>query len=75
MCTAQSGAGDLGPGQLGSYDHVLIQAPARLQAVTNPAWNGHCAIRVEVQPGDGDDTTSDRDEMTGTGTLWPSGTP
>ncbi len=72
-CHSARGFGDLTALQLGSYDHAGIQAPNRLQAVTTPSFAGKCAIRIEVRPGDLGGSGTDRDEITGTRTLWHNG--
>ncbi len=72
-CRSPTGVGDLAVSQLGSYNHELIQAPDRLQAVRAPTFAGSCSIRVQVDPGDIDSNQTDRAEITGTSTRWHNG--
>ncbi|MGA9875031.1 MAG: heparin lyase I family protein [Solirubrobacteraceae bacterium] len=72
-CDSTQTSGDLEAGKLGSYDKLLIQAPERLQATTDPSWDGRCAMRFEVHEGDVDSNQTDRAEVAGNRLLWSSG--
>ena len=72
-CRSTSGYGDLTAKQLGSYNHLLVRAPDRLQAVTDPILMGTCTIRINIKPGDVGGGQTDRAEITGTRTLWRNG--
>ena len=72
-CTAPDGAGNLTASELGSYNYLLTKAPDRLQGTTSPSFDGHCSMQITVHQGDGSSSGDDRDEITGTHTLWRNG--
>lgn len=72
-CATIQTSGDLDASQLGSYNQLLIQAPERLQATTDPSWGAGCAIRVEVHEGDVDSGSTDRAEFAGNKVLSNNG--
>lgn len=73
LCASPTGTGPLPRTELGDYDHVLVQAPDRLEAVLRPHLVGRCSIRVQVRHGDTDVGATDRAEMSGARRTWQNG--
>jgi hypothetical protein len=72
-CQSTQTSGNLDASKLGSFNQLLLQAPARLQATVDPYWSSGCAMRIEVHEGDMDSSPTDRAEVAGNRVQWSSG--